>query len=444
MASVGHSDQVLEATRDSSSNYSLPLALMVSLFFLFGFTTVLNDILIPHLKGLFSLTQTEAMLVQFCFFGAYFIMSLPAGWIINKVGYKRGLVLALAIVAFGMLLFIPASMVVSYPFFLFALFVVGSGITVLQVAANPYISVLGKPETASSRLNLAGGFNSLATTIGPLIGAAFIFIDDTASNEAKAESVRGPYMGLAIFVLLLAVFFSIVKLPELIPTNSNSKSEKGRGAWGYRHLVFGAGAIFFYVGAEVAIGSILIDYLKSEQMGALDRSLAANFVSYYWGGAMIGRFIGFGVLQKIRAEKGLAFVSICAIVLIILSMTGFALSNWVTLPAVNISNLASIKEAVTVTVPIAAIFIVLVGLCNAIMWPAIFPLSIAGLGKDTSQGSGILVMMVVGGAIIPVIQGLIVDITHNYPASFLIVLLCYAYILFFALTGHKNVNINVE
>lgn len=415
MASFGGGETYTATNLDQKQNFTIPLMLMISLFFMFGFITVLNDILIPHLKGLFKLTNVQAMLVQFCFFGAYFIMSIPAGWIIGKIGYKKGLMLALTIVATGLLLFVPASMFIYYPFFLFALFVVGSGITVLQVAANPYIGALGSPETASTRLNLAGGFNSLATTIGPIIGSALIFIDSSASDVAKAEAVRIPYVGLAIFAFLIALAINFSKLPELagLGKSSEDSSSDGKGAWGYQHLVLGAIAIFFYVGAEVAIGSILIDYLSQPFMGSLKHDEAAKYVSLYWGGAMVGRFIGFVVLQKIRAEKGLVFVSLAAMLLITIGMT--------------VSGVVGMWA------------IVAVGLFNSVMWPCIFPLSLNGLGKYTSQGSGILVMMVVGGALVPLLQGFLADVI-GYQFSFVIVLFCYAYLLFFGLKGHKNLN----
>jgi FHS family L-fucose permease-like MFS transporter len=418
MASFGGGETYTAPVSDQKANYTVPLTLMISLFFMFGFITVLNDILIPHLKGLFKLTTLQAMLVQFCFFGAYFIMSIPAGWIIGKIGYKKGLMLALSVVATGLLLFVPASIFIYYPFFLFALFVVGSGITVLQVAANPYIGALGSPETASTRLNLAGGFNSLATTIGPVIGSALIFINESASDEAKAQAVRIPYVGLAIFAFLIALAINFSKLPELAGLGGGTKdadeADNGKGAWGYQHLVLGALGIFFYVGAEVAIGSILIDYLSQPFMGGLKHDEAAKYVSLYWGGAMVGRFIGFVVLQKIKAEKGLVFVSSAAILLI----------------------------AIGITVPgsIGMWAIVAIGLFNSVMWPCIFPLSLAGLGKYTSQGSGILVMMVVGGALIPLLQGFLAD-KIGYQSSFIIVLFCYAYLLFFGLKGHKIVNV---
>jgi FHS family L-fucose permease-like MFS transporter len=394
---------------EGNQNYSVALSLMISLFFMFGFITVLNDILIPHLKGLFDLKQWQAMLVQTCFFIAYFVMSVPAGMIIEKIGYKKGVMLALAVVGVGLLLFVPASNLQLYGFFLFALFVVGSGITILQVAANPYISALGSPEKAGSRLTLAGGFNSLATAIGPVVGGWLIFVDENASAIEKAESVQLPYVGLAIFAALLAVFIGMSKLPKLSTEKEEGEIIEG-SAWEYAHLIFGAVGIFFYVGAEVAIGSILIDYLGQEEMGAMSHMDAAKFVSLYWTGAMIGRFVGAAALQKIQMNKALTFVCILALMLVVGGMvTTGAVSAW---------------------------SLVAVGLVNSIMWPCIFPLSLKKLGKHTSQGSGILVSMVVGGALIPPLQGWIAE-SVGYQLSFGLVLISYAYILWFALKGFK-------
>ena len=397
----------------SSKNYTIPLMLMVSLYFGIGFITALNDILVPHFKDLFHLTNVTALLVQFCFFGAYFVMSVPSGWIVGKIGYKSGIVVALSVMGLGLLLFLPASVVIFYPLFLFALFVVGSGLALLQVAINPYIGALGSPETASSRLNLAGGFNSIATTIAPRIGAAFIFIAAGASAAQLAHSVRMPYIILAACAFAMAIVTAFVQLPDVIE-KGGTRSNSGGSAWSFSHLRLGALAIFFYVGAEVAIGSIMIAYLGQPSMGGLTHEVAARYVSLYWGGAMVGRFIGFVALRKVRAQRALAFVSLIA---------------------------ASLVAVAIVTHGHVAMWaVVSCGLFNSVMWPCIFPLSVVGLGRFTSQGSGILITMVVGGAVIPEIQGFLSD-TLGYQRSFAIVLLCYAYILFFAVRGHRNLNV---
>lgn len=396
-----------------SKNYTVPLMLMVSLYFGIGFITALNDILVPHFKDLFHLTNVTALLVQFCFFGAYFVMSVPSGWIVGKIGYKSGIVVALSVMGLGLLLFLPASVVIFYPLFLFALFVVGSGLALLQVAINPYIGALGSPETASSRLNLAGGFNSIATTIAPRVGAAFIFIAAGASAAQLAHSVRMPYAILAVCAFAMAIITAFVQLPDVIE-KGGAKSQAGGSAWSFSHLRLGALAIFFYVGAEVAIGSIMITYLSQPSMGSLSHEAAARYVSLYWGGAMVGRFIGFVVLRKIRAQRALAFVSLVAALLI--------------------------SVAIATHGHVAMWAVVSCGLFNSVMWPCIFPLSVHGLGRFTSQGSGILITMVVGGAVIPEIQGFLSD-TMGYQRSFAIVLLCYMYIFFFAVRGHRNLSI---
>ncbi|WP_158942759.1 sugar MFS transporter [Granulicella sp. S190] len=395
-------------------NYTIPLMLMVSLYFGIGFITALNDILVPHFKDLFHLTNVTALLVQFCFFGAYFVMSVPSGWIVSKIGYKSGIVVALSVMGIGLLLFLPASVVIFYPLFLFALFVVGSGLALLQVAINPYIGALGSPETASSRLNLAGGFNSIATTIAPRVGAAFIFITAGASAAQLAHSVRMPYVILAACAFTMAIVTAFVQLPDVIE-KSGSRSNAGGSAWSFSHLRLGALAIFFYVGAEVAIGSIMIAYLGQPSMGGLSHEAAARYVSLYWGGAMVGRFIGFVALRKVNAQRALAFVSLVAALLIAVAIvTHGHVAMWA---------------------------VVSCGLFNSVMWPCIFPLSVKGLGRFTSQGSGILITMVVGGAVIPEIQGFLSD-TLGYQRSFAVVLLCYIYIFFFAVRGHRNLTVS--
>jgi FHS family L-fucose permease-like MFS transporter len=387
------------------------MVLMVSLYFSIGFITALNDILIPHFKDLFHLTNTLALLVQFCFFGAYFVMSLPCGWIVGRIGYKPSIITALCTMAAGLFLFVPASIAISYPLFLFALFVVGSGLALLQVAINPYVSVLGAPERGAWRINLCGIFNSSATTIAPKVGAFFIFIAAGATTAQLAHSVRMPYVILGCFALLVALITAFVPLPVLIETASKERSTKSDGsAWSFSHLRFGAVGIFCSVGSEVAIGSILINFLGQPSMGGLSHLAAAGYVSYYWGAAMIGRLIGSFALPFVRTERALAAVAACAMLLVAVTIFGHG--------------------------PIAMWAIVSCGLFNSVMWPCIFPLGVKGLGRLTSQGSGILVMMVVGGAIVPELQGLLAD-RFGYQPSFLVVLLCYAYLVYFGLNGYK-------
>jgi FHS family L-fucose permease-like MFS transporter len=393
-------------------NYTIPLMLMVSLYFGIGFITALNDILVPHFKDLFHLTNVTALLVQFCFFGAYFVMSLPSGWIVGRIGYKSGIVAALSIMGLGLLLFLPASIIIFYPLFLFALFVVGSGLALLQVAINPYVGALGNPETAASRLNLAGFANSFAGWQAPKVGAAFIFVAASASAAELAYSVRKPYMILSGLAFLMAVVTSFVYLPDIIEAREKN-APVGGSAWDFRHLRYGAVAIFVYVGAEVAIGSLMINFLGQPSMGSMSHTEAAKYVSLYWGGAMVARLIGFFALKWISAPKALTFVAVLALLFVGTAILSYGhVAMWA---------------------------IVSCGLFNSVMWPCIFPMSVAGLGKFTSQGSGILITMVVGGAVVPEIQGLVAD-AFGYQKSFTVVLLCYAYILFFALKGHRNLN----
>jgi FHS family L-fucose permease-like MFS transporter len=311
--------------------------------------------------------------------------------------------------AVGLFLFVPASILISYPVFLFALFVVGSGLALLQVAINPYVGALGRPETAATRISICGGLNSLATTIAPGVGAAFIFIAAGATTAQLARSVQVPYIYLAVFTLVLALYTYLVQLPEVIERPAGGEHVEG-SAWSFTHLRLGSLAIFTYVGAEVAIGSVLINFLAQPSMGSMSHLAAAHYVQLYWGCAMVGRFIGSAALPFIRTDKALAAVAACAFVLVTVTIFGHGhLALWA---------------------------IVSCGLFNSVMWPCIFPLSVKGLGKLTNQGSGILVTMIVGGAIIPELQALLAD-HFGFQPSFLIVAACYAYLLYFGLSGYK-------
>ena len=406
-----------ELTVDNSKgNYSFALTSLTSLFFMWGFITCLNDILIPHLKGVFNLTYSQAMLVQFCFFGAYFLVSLPSGIIVKKLGYQKGIVVGLVIAAIGCLSFYPAASMHSYPIFLLALFILASGITLLQVSANPYVSMLGDSKTASSRLTLTQAFNSLGTTIAPFFGA-FLILDQAAeaiSATASAEAVQMPYLFLAAMLLLLAATFAWLKLPNLsiADDDDDDSSEKSGSAWQYRHLVLGAVGIFVYVGAEVSIGSFLVSFLADPNIAGLEESHDAKYIAYYWGGAMVGRFIGAAVMQKIAAGKVLFVNSVAAVVLILITIVS--------------------------TGSVAMVSILLVGLCNSIMFPTIFSLAINGLGKHTSQGSGILCLAIVGGAIVPLIQGLLAD-TIGVQSAFILPVVCFVFIAYYGLIGSKPI-----
>ncbi len=394
-------------------NFRVPLAVVTMLFFMWGFLTCLNDILIPHLKGVFDLNYTQVMLIQFTFFTAYFIMSIPSGKIINLLGYQNGIVIGLVTAGVGAFLFYPAASVPSYPLFLTALFVLASGITLLQVAANPYVAVLGKPETASSRLNLTQAFNSLGTTVAPFFGGLLILNGSgILTPQAEAASVKMPYIGLGIALMVLAFAMAKFKLPVIATVEDHhAKAGKLKDALKHRHLVLGTGAIFLYVGAEVSIGSFLVNFMGQPEIAGLQEAAAAGFVSYYWGGAMVGRFVGSALLQKVNAGKLLGIFALVASALVFATVltTGYV-AMWT---------------------------ILCVGLFNSIMFPTIFTLGIDGLGKLTSQGSSVLIMAIVGGAIIPLAQGALAD-TYGIQHAFILPALCYLYIVYYGFKGSRH------
>ncbi len=413
------------------SNYTPTLVVLTTLFFMWGFLTCLNDIIIPHLKAVFELNYAQAMLIQFSFFTAYFLVSLPSGRLVEKFGYKNGIVIGLLTAALGCVLFYPAAGERSYLVFLVALFILASGITLLQVAANPYVAILGRPETAASRLTLTQAFNSLGTTIAPLFGswlilstavkspaelATMVAADVEAYRIAEAESVQTPYLGLALTLIIIAVLMGLFKFPKISAGSSASAADGGSNhdhlhpsAWKYRHVILGALAIFVYVGGEVAIGSFLVNFLGEPGIANLTPETAGNYVAFYWGGAMIGRFVGSFVMRYINPGKVLAFHAVAAIVLVVIAM------------------LASGSVAMWA--------ILSVGLFNSIMFPTIFTMGVAGVGKHTGQASGILAMAIVGGALVPVLQGAIAD-SIGIQMAFFVPVICYLYILFYALKGH--------
>ena len=411
---------VSESRKETS--YLAALIVLTSLFFMWGLITSLNDILIPHLKAAFSLTYFKVMLIQFCFFGAYFVMSIPSGLLVERAGYKRGIIIGLSTAGIGCLLFYPAAGTQSYPFFLGALFVLASGITLLQVAANPYVAILGPPRTASSRLTLTQAFNSLGTTIGPFLGSVLILStitpsgDPVADKAAEAATVQGPYLALAATLFVIAVLIAIVKLPQIEAQEPSADASAAGGAhqhhdnvWGYRHLVLGAIGIFVYVGAEVSIGSFAVNFMANPDIAGLSEQTAGKYLSYYWGGAMVGRFIGAWVMRYVKPGKVLAFNAVAAIGLLLVVM------------------LFAGKTAMWALLAI--------GLFNSIMFPTIFTLAIEGLGKHTGAASGVLCMAIVGGAIVPLIQGYFADINLLY--SFIIPAVCYLFIAHYGLKGHR-------
>lgn len=434
-----------------NKNYGFAMAIMCALFFIIGFITVLNDVLIPSLKGLFDLKPWQAIMIQFCFFTAYFVTSYPFGKLISKIGYKKGLMGGLALMSLGLLGFVPSSIVESYGMFLVSLFIVASGLTLLQVAINPYIPALGSAATASARLNLGGAFNSVATFIGPIIGGWIILDACLTDHLAKAEAVRGPYIVLALVGLTIAGLLYFIDLPQIIEEKDEKSGTNTGSAFDYLHLKFGALAIFFYVGAEVAIGSLLILYLSDPVseggLGALSEADSSRLLAYYWGSAMIGRFAGSVLLQKIKTHKALQVVTAAAFFLVLGSMFTPMIEKTMSISVIEMGT--NCETGVfgigfkPIVIPVAAFLLVLVGLMNSIMWPSIFPLGIRGLKQHTSEGSGIMVSMVLGGAVIPLLQSGLLEIM-SYQYSFVICLVCYAYLFFFAFKGYKAGKIQQE
>lgn len=502
MPNISVSGQAVDAgsaTAQPSRSYGGALAIVTTLFFMWGFLTCLNDILIPHLKAIFDLNYARTMLIQFSFFGSYFLFSIPSAKLIDWIGYQRSMVVGLLTMGLGAFLFVPAASVPSYPLFLTALIVLAAGITCLQVAANPYVTVLGRPQTASSRLNLTQAFNSLGTFLAPFFGGLLILSAATKTGAEikamlpdaaqayrlhEAATVKTPYVGLGIVLVLLAIAIGSFKLPTIAHAQHKVGEKVNDSIWRHPNLVFGAIAIFVYVGAEVSIGSFLVNYFHEPNIGALAEKVAANFVALYWGGAMLGRFMGSHFLGGAKA-KYMALVTVISIAVILLSypianhmppgyqpgvpnllwlgwlvVVGRPLFALVAIAAAMIAIFAALRGgsataktglllgicalctsalvaiSMLSTGPVAMYSIILVGFFNSIMFPSIFTLGVAELGPLTGDGSGILIMAIVGGAIIPLAQGWIADRIGIHHAFFLPVI-CYLYILFYALSGSK-------
>ena len=399
--------------------------MVTTLFFMWGFLTCLNDILVPHLKAIFDLNYAGVMLIQFSFFLAYFLFSLPSGKVIEWFGYKRTMVTGLWTMGLGAVLFIPAASLPSYPLFLAALMVLAGGMTLLQVSANPYVAVLGPARTASSRLNLTQAFNSFGTFIAPYVGSTLILSASVLSAAQlralsadqlrayrihEASSVKLPYLGFAIVLFLLGIVIAFYNLP-VIESAEPHRGELARmqdSVWKHRNLVLGAIGIFVYVGGEVAIGSFLVNYMKEPYIAGLAEKVAAKYLMVYWGGAMVGRFIGSALLQRVSTRRLLGLAACVAALLVLTSM-------------LNVG-------------PMAMWSILLVGFFNSIMFPSIFTLGIEGLGKLTSRGSAILIAAIVGGAVVPELQGILADRIGIHHA-FILPVICYLYIIYYAFRG---------
>jgi MFS transporter, FHS family, L-fucose permease len=412
----------------SGASYKSAFAMVTTLFFVWGFLTSLNDILIPHLKAIFDLNYAGALLIQFAFFSAYAAFGLAAGKVVEWVGYQRTMVAGLLTMGLGAILFIPAANMPSYPLFLTALIVLAAGITALQVAANPYVTVLGPPQTASSRLNLTQAFNSLGTTIGPPLGGWLILrgAEKSLANVQamsppalhayrlqQAATVKFPYLAITLALVVLALAIAFYKFPRLDTTKDyrpTKAGEKGFGLWRYPHVVLGAVGIFVYVGAEVSIGSFLINYFNQPNIAGLGAAAAADLVPFYWGGAMAGRFIGSAVLQKVKTGTLLSLCAVVAALLVLISMMTFG--------------------------HVAMWSILAVGFFNSIMFPSIFTLGIAEMGPLTGEASGLLVTAIVGGALIPEIQGVLADHIGIHHA-FVVPVVCYLFIAYYGWKGSR-------
>ena len=452
----------LPAQAGGSQTYRMPFAIMTILFFMWGFMTVWNDILIPRFKEAFTLTYFEAMLIQFSWGVAYtvgalvyYLISMFYGDPINRIGYKNGVIIGLLIAATGSALFYPAAILVSYPFFLVGLFVVGLGFAMLQIAANPYVTILGPESTASSRLNLSQAFNSFGTTIGPIIGGWLIFTVFNRPGTNGADSVKIPYLCFASVFLLLAVFFKFAHLPNFANKDHISR---GAGPLKYPHVVLGMLAIFMYVGGEVSVGSMIINYLGLPNLGGLQHEAASKFLAFYWGGLMIGRFMGAFALSDVRKQvrHGLVvLVPVLAFAVIwLLSGRENALHYGPMLAVLVVAfflgeasaqRMLALFSLVIIGLLLAGMFatgetakwaVLGVGLFCSVMWSNIFALVLDGLGPLKSQASSLLIMAVLGFALVPPLQGLVAD-RMGVQFSFIVPMCAFAYIAFYGLYGYR-------
>lgn len=414
---------------DQNGSLRRAFVAVTSLFLMWGFITSFVDILVPKLKLVFDLSATKAYMVQFAWFTAYGLLSIPGGYVIKKLGCKLGIILGLVVAGLGCAMFFPAAETEEFSVFLLALFITGCGITILQVAANPYVSVLGPKESASSRLNLAQAFNSLGTTVAPLIAASFLL----GTDVGNADSVKSPFLVIAMSFFLLAALFSIIKLPAIL--GEEGKNGSYTSVLQDRKLRFGAVAIFVYVGAEVAIASGFLLYapilgieelkasivesswlsqlgeisawLKGEALEKMDSlTLVGSLIAMYWGGAMVGRFLGSGLMARMKPTTLLAGAAIGAMLMIAFSFGA--------------------------EMPISAyMFLIAIGFFNSIMFPTIFAIAIEDLGDDKPLGSGVLCTAIVGGAFVPLLFGALVD-TAGFGAAYLLPAICYGYIAWYA------------
>lgn len=464
MASISSTGEqrTTDSTASNGQTYRMPFAVMTVLFFMWGFMTVLNDILNAHFKDAFTLTNFQAALVQSAFFGAfgigsliYYFISTTSGDPINRIGYKNGVIIGLLLAALGTALFFPAAILKSYAFFLIALFIEGLGITMLQIAANPYVTILGPERTASSRLNLSQAFNSVGTTIAPIIGGKLIFSVFIKPGMHGVESVKIPYLCFAVVFVLLAVMFKFAHVPSF---TNKEQINRGLGALKHPHTVLGMIAIFMYVGGEVAVGNSIILLLGTEKLGSIPREAASHFLAFYWGGLMIGRFMGAFALSDIRGSIKNALVVLVPVVAFVFiglvsdftTAIHYGVSLAILLVAFFIGGASPQRMLVLfggliITLLLTGIMtagetakwaVLGVGLFCSVMWSNIFSLAIEGLGNLKSQASSLLVMAIVGGAVLPALQGKVAD-WIGIQQSFAVPMLAFAYVAFYGLYGYR-------
>ncbi len=411
IATTGIFQLIAINTSQSRQGVSLALFLLSSVFFTWGFLTALNSVLIPHLQHVFELSYTESMLIQVVFSSSSLLISLPTARLMGLVGYRNALIASLGLVIIGTVMFYPATQAFSFPMVLLAVLITALGVAALQVVANPYVAAIGDCQTASARLTMTSGINSLGTTVAPYIGAVLLFSAGSLSPQAQAALVQAPYLITAALVMLLVVTIRLVKLPEPPALSASAETSASVALWRYRHLLLGAVAIFCYTGAEVSIGTFVMSYLSDAGLGAYDRATAGKLVSLYWGGAMVGRLLGCALFRHVLARKVLLFNAVAAALLLLFAILvpGRA-GSWA---------------------------LIAIGLCNSIMYPVIFSLAVDNLGSSTAKASGVLVMAGVGGAVWPMLQALVADST-GLVMSLLVPASCYAVILFYGLAGWKQ------
>ncbi|WP_334181836.1 sugar MFS transporter [Novosphingobium sp.] len=423
---VSSGDAPVLHAQPAGVRYGPALTLLASLFFMWGFITVINNTLLPHLRSVFDLSYTQTTLIESVWFIAYFVASIPSAKLIERVGYQKSLVIGLLIMAAGALGMMLAASIPSYGVTLVMLFVIASGITLLQVAANPYVAVVGKPETASSRLNLVQALNSAGTMLAPLFGAYLILgrsksgtsaagtVLTDAERLADAHSVILPYALVAVVLVILAVVIAKFPLPSMGSANSRLAKEqrKGLSLWNHRNLVFGIPAIFIYLIAEIGVANLFVNFVSQPDIANLTHEQAGKYLTFLWGGMMVGRFAGSAIMQRFDAGKVLAFFSVGAFAVMVVTIFAHG--------------------------PVAMWSLILVGLFHSIMFPTIFTLGIKGLGPLTEEGSGLLVMAIAGGALV-IVQGWLAD-NYGLQNSFILTAVCELYVLFYALWGSKTTN----